>query len=1099
MTAPVDNEPRVDAAEVTIDSGVIAVVVTRGATTHSRRTIRSILNQTRLPGRVIIVDVAGHLDADQGRRPARDAAARLLTDSSLLEGLDADPRIAVEVLALSGARAWGSAITAAVQHSAATSHSAAWIWTLHDDSAPLPDALENLRLAVEHADSVAIAGPKQVRWGAPEQLIEVGYTVSRGGRRLSGVEPGEVDQGQHDPREDVLAVGLAGALIRTDVWQDLGGTDPTLGAFMDSTDLCFRARRAGHRVVVVPSAVVEHAQLSLNSATERGLADAVLAEDLPAETHSTEATDASFGHRLRSWLYFRIVSASWPTAALLVAWFVVCSVPRALHRVAVKRPSHAWDELVAPWWLIVRLPLVVAARHRSARTARLGRRVIAPLQASTRDILVSDHNRRLARAAVRKAARHGSDLDRADRSRLARRRRTGLGALILVLGTLTTLAMRSHIATIFDGHHLSGGAMLSASGSWAQWWSAVSSGWNTEGLGLSAPADALVTALLPALAVAGGDLQRAVTGLYVLSILLGGLGAWFAAGAITRSVGVRVWAGIAWVAVPVALASATSGRFGAVLVHATLPWFLLALYRALGLQRTDRRQQSVLPQGSVTALGAAALAWALVCSAAPVLLIPGFAVIAAAFVASRGRARRQMRRALWLIPLPAVTLLAPTLLRAMVTRQSEGWRLLIADPGGIMGYDSVPSWQRLLGLPAHLDWLNSSNSVSTVLPWAMGGLIAILAVVGTLRGGSRGKVARVGLVVAAVGALTAAVSNATVVTVSGGEAVRGWPGPGVSLLAVGLLVAAISAVDGVGAAAAKYPFGWRQISAGALAIACVGLPLTWSAIAFTQAHHTTSVQATDSVTVPAIARQMQDSDRQVRVLALSTDGASVSYRLLRGDGTQITDSSAVVKVARLYATSDPVAGAVAQLAAVDGTDVLATLRMYGIGAVLLPDGSGVGAALANRLDSAAGLQRVTEGNRDLVWRVSAGDDTLDQISWAAVSTATDESGEPLQILAAAHSEVHDSIDPPTSTSGTTRFITIAERAAPGWHATVGGVELAQVDRADGLLAFDLGAHHGVVEVTYIRASRMPWLALQAGVLLIFILLALPLRRQGGPR
>src|SRR5690606_204597 len=62
---------------------------------------------------------------------------------------------------------------------------------------------------------------------------------------------------------DVLAVGLAGSLVRTSVWRDLGGTDAEFGPFGDSLEFCRRVRLAGHRVIVVPGAVVRHAQVSL--------------------------------------------------------------------------------------------------------------------------------------------------------------------------------------------------------------------------------------------------------------------------------------------------------------------------------------------------------------------------------------------------------------------------------------------------------------------------------------------------------------------------------------------------------------------------------------------------------------------------------------------------------------------------------------------------------------------------------------------------------------------------------------------------------------------------------------------------------------------
>jgi len=48
-------------------------------------------------------------------------------------------------------------------------------------------------------------------------------------------------------------------LVRRDVWDALGGPDPAVRRGRDDLDLCRRAHQAGHRVVVVPRAVVAHA------------------------------------------------------------------------------------------------------------------------------------------------------------------------------------------------------------------------------------------------------------------------------------------------------------------------------------------------------------------------------------------------------------------------------------------------------------------------------------------------------------------------------------------------------------------------------------------------------------------------------------------------------------------------------------------------------------------------------------------------------------------------------------------------------------------------------------------------------------------------
>ena len=71
----------------------------------------------------------------------------------------------------------------------------------------------------------AILGPKLMDMSSRRVVREAGITTDRAGRRLTGVEPGEIDQGQHDGNRAVLAVSSAGMLIRRDVWDQLGGFD----------------------------------------------------------------------------------------------------------------------------------------------------------------------------------------------------------------------------------------------------------------------------------------------------------------------------------------------------------------------------------------------------------------------------------------------------------------------------------------------------------------------------------------------------------------------------------------------------------------------------------------------------------------------------------------------------------------------------------------------------------------------------------------------------------------------------------------------------------------------------------------------------------
>ena len=66
--------------------------------------------------------------------------------------------------------------------------------------------------------AAAVLGPKVMDWSDREVLLEAGIGIDRASRRITGIEPREVDQGQHDGDRDVLAVGSAGMLVRRDVW-----------------------------------------------------------------------------------------------------------------------------------------------------------------------------------------------------------------------------------------------------------------------------------------------------------------------------------------------------------------------------------------------------------------------------------------------------------------------------------------------------------------------------------------------------------------------------------------------------------------------------------------------------------------------------------------------------------------------------------------------------------------------------------------------------------------------------------------------------------------------------------------------------------------
>lgn len=570
--------PPVDAPTTTaplpVTTPVTAVVVTRGRTRYLDDALAALAASTRRPARVLLVDVA-----------PRPEVGGALEDAFSRQS--ASPRPQLRTVHVPGARTFGHAVRAALADPQvrADGPPSTWLWLLHDDSAPAPDALAELVRAVGHARSVAVAGVKQRTWTDPERLLEVGLRTSPAGRRLTDVAPGELDQGQLDGREDVLGVGLVGALVRRDVWDELDGPDPALGPFGDGEDLSRRARLAGHRVVVVPAAVVRHAQASY-----AGLRSA---DDAPVDRDGDGLDDAGDPHR--SYAARRRATVHQHLAAVPLAWapfaallFLGAGLLRSLVRLGAKQPGLAVDELRAPLAAVLRPDAVARARARARRTRRLPRRTLRPLQARWREVWALDRDRRLSRAEARRVVRAPSELELRELAALASRRRATFVVLLVLLLLLTAVALGPLVSAAAGGASVVGGALLAAGTDLAGLWRAATSGWVAGGLGAPGPADPLLAVLLVPSTLAAGETSLAVAVVLLGGVLLSGLGAWAAAGAATRSVGVRAWAAVVWAAAPALLLALGDGRLGPVLAHAALPWVALGLVRAVGVQRVDQ-------------------------------------------------------------------------------------------------------------------------------------------------------------------------------------------------------------------------------------------------------------------------------------------------------------------------------------------------------------------------------------------------------------------------------------------------------------------------------------------------------------------------------
>jgi hypothetical protein len=349
----------------------------------------------------------------------------------------------------------------------------------------------------------------------------------------------------------------------------------------------------------------------------------------------------------------------------------------------------------------------------------------------------------------------------------------GIGAVTLavVLGTVALLGLR-HLLGV---PALAGGNLLPVSQELSVLLAKATSGWAYPGAG--APGYDGPFGWLLALFGLTTNASLVIVWLWVLALPLAGLGAWALAGSLTTSRFVRFAVGLSWASAPVFLTALSEGRFGGLLVHLVLPWFGLAVLRAIGYsayaprlatqRRTEDDRQVQLGRTtrpattSLTAAAWIAILLTVLTAAAPSMFIPVTAGIIILALVLRSRAK-----VLWWTPILAAT----TLLPAIITHRTD-LRAILADPGAPVGYDPAPTWKLLLGLPhetaldagvAELPWL---DHLSAAAPWA--GIIVflialpllVLAIIGAMNPTTDGRLARAGLLTAVIG-LAIATANA---------------------------------------------------------------------------------------------------------------------------------------------------------------------------------------------------------------------------------------------------------------------------------------------------------------------------------------------------
>nr|WP_271394984.1 glycosyltransferase [Neomicrococcus lactis] len=1099
-----------------------AVIASHNGAAYLPETLAALCGQSRVPDQFIAIDAA-----------STDETAALFREHL--------PSTALFLEAPAGG--FGTALTAASEHLPEPEADIQdWLWIHHDDAAPAPDSLAVLLDAVERSPAVVIAGCKQVQAGRERALLDVGLSVTRHAERLTMLELDEQDQGQHDRVSDVFAVNSAGTLVRLDVWRRLQGFDPSLPFVGDDIDLAWRARAAGHRVVVVPQARMIHEPLGVKSRVDR-----------------TAQRRASSYLRLK-----HAPALALPFVALAV---IFGGIGRFFSGVFAKDISYGAGQLgasFAPLWHPFKL---FKARRLAAKTNSVPRSVVRRAFADPREVAhIRRRNRdlhaaRVAAASIPTASQAGgvshsggiagsADLAHAtgghdDFEALEGTAKPSNIPALTALSVLTLVLSLVGFRQLLGAPSLVGGSLVPLSTSLAETWHNATSWWQNTFLGVAGAADPFDALILAANAVSGNHANVVGVTVYLGAMTLAAWSAYWFLRTVTSRIGWRFVGALLWAVHPTLFTALATGRPGAVLAHLVLPVAAGLLLAALGIKGGGPIDSQ---HGTRVAHRAGlSLALALISVGSPItgvfanLMIFVAAVVAAVVVAFVRSSRRRTGfsrrvRALWWTPLASLVVFAPllvqTLSRWLSTPAANGgtpehsvWtqavRAFLLEPGQPQAYTPAPLWQQLLGFPLEFSTDASVFGLPVLVAvCVVSAPLVLIALIGFLRTGVSGAIARYAGLFGVLALVASGAATLVTVALDRGSVVVPYVGPLVSLFTLAMVTAAISAMR------AGVPQAARRTGAAVLTLAVLAssalfiVPRVASTTDADAIGAGQRVNAGRDSVLPATAADRGRGEFEERTLVIET-GASDSKseaspalqaRLMNQAGDTLDSVSAVRSVASLGGTlwtpervdasaaDSELRNVVGSIVTGNSTDVRATLAGMGVSFVVIDGIVDPTDPLLSRIRSVPGLAEVGDTSAGWLWRVGPLDGVTEATGQPAASTANvrvlNADGSVAQFVPSNFSKVKN-FALPQGDAG--RVVVLAQQRDSGWMAHLNGQQLERAINVPGVpawaQAFQLPETAGTLEIRYESPWRVPVFVGGALILLVILLLAIPLPKR----
>ena len=914
-----------------------------------------------------------------------------------------------------------------------------WIWLIHDDLTLHPNALGNLIAEVETKPSVAMAGPKLLGWHDHTHLLEIGVSIAANGNRWTGLEPSEYDQGQRDGVYEVLAVSTAGALIRRDVFEQLGGFDPNLDLFRDDVDFGWRLYSAGYTAIAVSSAIAFHAEASANERRTVDVAEAFLHRPLLLDR--------------RNAAYVLLVNSSWWRLPILTVQLLTGAILRAVGFLFAKLPGYASDEILAIGALILQPADLIKAR-KVRRTHRL-----VPSGIVSRFIPSRWSQTRLAlsRSAewirtqlfpaeiteVREISVLDENLDEEDLLTPASNRswinllKRPLVALPLFLFFLTLVWSRNRFGA------LSGGALPEQPNGVSDLWDIYFRGWHSIAMGTSAAAPPWLALIAIFATPLLGSVKLFIVALFFLAPLAMATTLHMLLKRLSDNRWLTASSAVLYAISPVAISAINSGRLATVVILILLPLLVIVASGWRDVEKFSWRRVSVV-----------SLLVAILAAFSPIIFLFGLALTGIAIYRDYLDSDQGLNSKLFNDRLHRriALVLTPLLLCAPWSFE------LIFNPNRFL----IDAGFLIPGGGPNLAILGNPGGPGS-LPLAVLSPLSIILGISLFSSTRARRVAEFGFFSLLSAVLISAISvtgNGTLIPT------RIYSGTLMTITTVSAICAAVIALDKLRDRLIATNINFRHISAATLLVATILYSLASIGWIVTKGA-TSPLQTGREVVLPAFLAI--ESDAKTLVLRPRTSGKEISlnYYLARGGDISLGQPD--------IAPQDREQISIAVRELTDGTGLTSstTFAVHGIKYLFLK--SPVDKNIARVIDGLGGFNRASSTNAGIVWKTVG---STGQVLFKDASGKSSVLVEGiLGITVSAPGEM-----------------TLTENYSLGWRAMQDGQRLQRTRSVDGLPVFTV-EKPGLVTLMYDGTLRRAWVSLQIVIFVTVLVMALPAGRR----